>query len=47
MRFASQITLLLRARAVDSARLHSRRIDNIRRVRPLVPGDGGESGKRS
>jgi hypothetical protein len=36
-----------RARAVYSARLHSRGIDSVRGVRPLVPGDGEKSGEPS
>ena len=36
-----------RARAVYSARLHSRGIDSIGQVRPLVPRGGGESGTLS
>jgi hypothetical protein len=56
MRFASQITLpsarerlgeKVGGRAVYSARSHSRGIDSIEEVRPLVPGDGEKSGGRS
>jgi hypothetical protein len=35
-----------RAQGVYSARLHSRSIDSIGRVRPLVPCGGGKSGRR-
>ncbi len=38
---------VVRGRAVYSSRLHSRSIDSIRGIRPLVPYGGGNSGRLS